>query len=183
DGITILRHPIREPNQLIGRILKKQMKNMSSGIIDEPRNQSWFQKVLLFIRGNFFIPDARVLWVKPSVKFLSHYLSQSKIDTVITTGPPHSMHLIGLKLKEKLNIKWIADFRDPWTDIHYQAKLPLTKKSTWKHQKLEENVLQIADVIITTSFKTGEDFKKRTQKPVEVITNGFEPRQETNLKL
>jgi glycosyltransferase involved in cell wall biosynthesis len=128
----------------------------------------------LYIRGNFFIPDARKYWVKPSVKFLKKYLAENNIETIITTGPPHSLHLIGLKLKAELNLKWLADFRDPWTSIGYHEKLKLTKKSKQKHLKLESEVLQTADQIITTSFTTQEEFSNLTQQPITVITNGYD---------
>jgi glycosyltransferase involved in cell wall biosynthesis len=130
--------------------------------------------MLLYIRGNFFIPDARKYWVKPSVKFLKKYLVEHNIDTIITTGPPHSLHLIGLKLRKELAIKWLADFRDPWTTIGYHSALKLTKKSQEKHCKLEAEVLQTADQIVTTSFTTREEFLNITTQPIEVITNGYD---------
>ena len=93
---------------------------------------------MLYIRGNFFIPDARVGWVKTSVAYLSDYITENSIQNIITTGPPHSLHLIGLKLKINLNLSWIADFRDPWTSIDYHKELKLTKSSQKKHKSLEK---------------------------------------------
>jgi galactitol-specific phosphotransferase system IIB component len=130
--------------------------------------------MMLWIRGNLFIPDARKYWVKPSVSFLSHLIEQEKIETIITTGPPHSVHLIGLHLKDKNNVKWIADFRDPWTSIAYHKKLKLTNNSIKKHKKLEGLVLNTADKIIVTSATTKTEFQAITQKPISVITNGFD---------
>ena len=98
---------------------------------------------------------------------------------MITTGPPHSLHLIG-KLKEELNIKWIADFRDPWTQIGYHDKLKLNKGSRKKHEELEKRVLNTADHIITTSFTTKEEFSAKTSRPITVITNGYD--SEVNIK-
>src|SRR5690606_27637000 len=117
--------PIFEPYAAAKKFSREKVKTMSSGLISEEKKQSFIEKSLLFIRGNFFIPDARKFWVKPSAKFLSEYLSAENIDTIITTGPPHSLHLIGLELKKKKNekLRWIADFRDPWTTIGYQEKL------------------------------------------------------------
>lgn len=174
EGITVIKRPIFEPYRFANILSKKKTNQISSGIIDNPQKQSWVQKLLLYIRGNFFIPDARKFWVKPSVKFLNDYLQQENIDTIITTGPPHSVHLIGLKLKEKIGVKWIADFRDPWTDIGYHKKLKLTGASEKRHKQFEAKVLNQTDQLITTSFKTRNDFKKLTQKPVSIITNGFE---------
>lgn len=174
DGITVIKQPIKEPYQLAGLFSKKESKTISSGIIKDEKQQGFLQKMMLWMRGNLFIPDARMLWVKPSVKFLSTYLKENNIETIITTGPPHSLHLIGKQLKENLELNWIADFRDPWTKIGYHQKLKLTKASQQKHLRLEKEVLQTADHILTTSFTTKNDFSKITQKPITVITNGFD---------
>lgn len=175
ENVSVIKKKIWEPYALAKVFSKEETRTISSGIISEEKNQSFLQKIMLFIRGNFFIPDARVLWVKPSAKYLKKFIAEENIDTVITTGPPHSVHLIGLKLKQKLDLKWIADFRDPWTSIGYHQKLKLTKKSQQKHEELEKQVLKNADQIITTSFKTKHDFEKIVSKiNIEVITNGYD---------
>lgn len=172
--ITILKNRIFEPYFLAKLFSKKQTETISSGIIAGEKSQTFLQKFLLYIRGNLFIPDARKFWVKPSIKYLSGYIESSGIDTIITTGPPHSIHLIGLGLKEKFNLKWVADFRDPWTKIGYHKKLKLSESSEIKHEKLELKVLTEASHIITTSFTTTAEFEKMTPRPVTTITNGYD---------
>ncbi|XCF05142.1 glycosyltransferase family 4 protein [Tamlana crocina] len=174
NGITILKQPIKEPYRLAKVFSNKSSKTISKGIIPEEKEQSLLDKLMLFVRGNFFIPDARVGWVNPSVKFLSEYIQTENIETIITTGPPHSLHLIGLQLKNRLNIKWLADFRDPWTTIGYHKALKLTKSSANKHKLLEKQVLNTADQIIVTSEVTKNEFEELTNKPIEVITNGYD---------
>ncbi|WBX74310.1 glycosyltransferase [Tenacibaculum pacificus] len=107
------------------------------------------------------------------MKYLEKYLSENNIDAIITTGPPHSLHLIGLKLKKKLNIKWIADFRDPWTDIDYFHQLPLTKKAIKKHHQLEQQVLKNADATLVVGETMKENYKKFS-KNIHVVTNGYD---------
>ena len=170
---TILKLPINEPYKF-AKLFSSKTKTISKGIISSKENQSLIEKILLFIRGNFFIPDARKNWVKPSVNFLKSYIKQEQIDTIITTGPPHSLHLIGLELKEALAVKWIADFRDPWTTIGYHKKLKLTKKASKKHKELEKTVLNTADSIVVTSYNTKREFSQITQQPIKVITNGYD---------
>ena len=109
-GIQIIKRPIREPYVWASLLSKKKTKSISSGMIPE-QQISPLAKFLLWIRGNFFIPDARKFWVKPSINFLGRFIKENKIDTIITTGPPHSLHLIGLALKRKCKIQWVADFR------------------------------------------------------------------------
>jgi glycosyltransferase involved in cell wall biosynthesis len=173
DKVTIIKQPIFEPYKIASLFSKKKTQTIASGIIST-KKQSFVEKLLLYIRGNYFIPDARKFWVKPSVKFLAAYIKQHQIDTIITTGPPHSVHLIGLKLKEQLNINWLADFRDPWTTNGYQNKMKLTVNSQKKHKAFEKKVLQNADEIIVTSPSTKEEFQEITNQPISVITNGFD---------
>tara|TARA_B110001450_G_scaffold118863_1_gene112086 strand:- start:3795 stop:5090 length:1296 start_codon:yes stop_codon:yes gene_type:complete len=173
DEIKILKQPIFEPYQWASIFSKNKTKKIASGLINVQK-QSFTEKLLLYIRGNFFIPDARKFWVKPSVKFLSNYIEKNNIETIITTGPPHSLHLIGLQLKKQLNINWIADFRDPWTTIGYHSKMKLSEKSQIKHKFLEREVLNNTDHVIVTSPTTKTEFSNITNKPISVITNGFD---------
>ena len=170
----ILKNKITEPYGLAKIFSKNNTKKISSGIIPNQKKQSFFEKTLLWIRGNLFIPDARFLWVNPSVKYLKQYIQENSIDTIVTSGPPHSLHLIGLKLKKDLNIKWFADFRDPWTTIGYHKALKLSSFAEKKHKALEKQVLNSADIIIVTSKTTKTEFEALTSKPIEVITNGYD---------
>ncbi|WP_372756446.1 glycosyltransferase family 4 protein [Mariniflexile sp.] len=174
NNLTIIKHPIKEPYRFANVFSKRTSKTISKGIISENKKQSFVEKAMLYIRGNFFIPDARNAWVKPSVAFLSEYISKEHIEIVITTGPPHSLHLIGLQLKEQLGVKWLADFRDPWTTIGYHKELKLTEASKAKHKALEKQVLHTADQLIVTSFTTKKEFQQLTKQPIVVITNGYD---------
>lgn len=138
--LKVYSQPVSEPYMWAKLLSSKKTKKISSGII-ETKNQSLIEKLMLWVRGNFFIPDARKAWVTPSVNFLQEVITNEKFDTVITTGPPHSVHLIGRALKKHHKITWLADFRDPWTSIGYHKKLKLTSKSKRKHKKLEHSVL------------------------------------------
>lgn len=173
QNLEIIKTKIWEPYQLAEK-LNKSNKKFKAGQFDVGKNQSWKSKLSIWVRGNFFIPDARVFWVKPSVKFLEQYLKENKIDVVVTSGPPHSLHMIGLGLKEKFpNLKWIADFRDPWTEISYYKHLKLTKSSDRKHRQLESAVFKKADITLATSYTDAENFRKAGANAV-CITNGFD---------
>ncbi|MFC7357011.1 glycosyltransferase family 4 protein [Jejudonia soesokkakensis] len=171
--IEVVKFPIKEPYKLAKLFSKKKTKKMSSGVIPSEK-PSVLEKMMLYVRGNYFIPDARVGWVKPSVAFLKTYLSEQKIDTIVTSGPPHSLHLIGMELQKLIGVKWLADFRDPWTTIHYHASLRLKASSEKKHKTLEKQVLRAADRVVVTSPSTKKEFEAITEKPVKVITNGYE---------
>ena len=182
EGIQIIRFPIKEPYGFANLISKKKITQVSSGIITK-RKQTVLEKVLLWIRGNFFIPDARIGWVKPSINFLRNFIADHHVEAIITSGPPHSLHLIGKSLKEETGIKWVADFRDPWTTIHYHKSLRLTKRAQKKHIALESEVLTKADHVVVTSATTKKAFQKITQTPIEVITNGYDSNDNFKLNL
>ncbi|MCD8445792.1 glycosyltransferase family 4 protein [Tenacibaculum finnmarkense] len=170
DNLEVIKKGIYEPNDFLSIFKKKETKT-SAGFLNP--NPTFLGGILQYIRANYFIPDARKFWIKPSVKYLEKYLTENNIDAIITTGPPHSLHLIGLKLKQKLNIKWIADFRDPWTDIDYFHQLPLTKKAIKKHHQLEKKVLENADATLVVGETMKENYKKFS-KNIHVITNGYD---------
>lgn len=172
SGIRVIRTKIWEPYRLAGFLSRKGTQRISSGILDREK-PSRLERLMRWIRGNLFIPDARKFWVKPSVKFLGSLLLEEGITTVITTGPPHSMHLIGLALKRSTGIRWVADFRDPWTSIGYHEALYPGRRARKKHLELEKKVLLGADAIVTTSGQTREEFLKITDRPIHVITNGY----------
>ena len=135
------------------------------------------EKILRFIRGNFFLPDPRRGWNKYAYRKAKEIIQTNNIETVITTSPPHSTQLIGLKLKKRLNIKWLADFRDPWTDIYYYKQLYPTKIATFFNKKLEKKVISIADKIVTVSSDFKVLFSSKvigSENKIEVIPNGFD---------
>ena len=174
EKIKTISLPIREPYALAKKINPRN-KNYQKGMIEDKSKQSLLSKISLWVRANFFIPDARAGWIQPSYKFLKKYLEENPQDLIISTGPPHSMHMIALKLKNTFpNLKWIADFRDPWTAIDYFDKLPLHSWALKKHQSQEKQVLQKADAVTTVSPTWAKDLSKLGNRKVEVIYNGFD---------
>lgn len=173
ENLNIIKTKIWEPYQL-AEIFGKDNKKFKAGQFDVGKNQSWKSKLSIFIRGNFFIPDARVFWVKPSIQNLEKYLKENHYDVLVTTGPPHSLHLIGLGLKKKFpQLKWLADFRDPWTEISYYKHLKLTKIADKKHRKLEEQVFKNADITLATSYTDSKNFREKGANAF-CVTNGFD---------
>ena len=171
-----LKTPIWEPYEFYRKITgTKSGTKFKSGYISEASEGNWKNKISVFIRGNFLIPDPRKFWINPSIKYLSKYLFDNPVDLIISTGPPHSMHLIALGLKKKFDIPWIADFRDPWTDIDFYHKLKLTQLADRRHRNLEKSVLNAADHVVTVSPGCAADMEKITHRKIEVINNGFDP--------
>lgn len=161
-GVEVISHPFLDLQKLARTKKKGGDANVSSG------------GVLSWIRGNLFIPDPKILWVKPSVKYLTKYLKNNDVDLVISTGPPHSVHLIASELKRKFAIKWIADFRDPWTSLYYLNDFKLSKFSRKRNKKLEIEVLNNADTVVTVSNFLKQELSSKTNKPVKVVTNGYD---------
>ena len=137
-------------------------------------SKSWKQSLSLWVRGNLFIPDPRVWWVRPSVRYLKKYLKEHPVDTIVTTGPPQSMHLIGLHLHKATGIPWVADFRDPWTKMFYYKHLHLSKAADRKQHRLEKDVLDGASAVISVTPLVQREFQEITRTPVILITNGFD---------
>ena len=174
EGLEVLKTPIREPYDAYRRLLGKKA---AAGEVNpvNAQKKSFGKKLALWARGNLFVPDPRVGWVRPSVKFLAAYLKEHPVDAVVTTGPPHSVHLIGRGLKKALGVRWIADFRDPWTEMFYFKHLGLWPCAERKHRRLEKAVLNEADEVIAVSPPVRDDFQAKTSTAVHLVTNGFDP--------
>ena len=162
QGITEIKvdgwEPLQGSNKSIGENLGEKR-----GII---------KRFMLWVRANFFIPDARVYWARAATQVFIKYHKQTPFDLIITSGPPHSLHLIGLQAKQQTGILWIADFRDPWTGFFQNRSLPLNKNSKQKHKQLEQKVLQHADRVVVTAPSLKADFKAYSTN-IAVLTNGY----------
>lgn len=172
----VIRRPIVEPYTFYKKFLGMQKgEKVKAGFINEGTKKSgWKENLSVWLRGNLFIPDARCWWIKPSVRYLSKYLKEHPVDALISTGPPHSMHLIARALNKKFNIPWVADFRDPWTDIDFYKDLKLTRCADRKHHRLEHQVLTEATKAVAIGWDCAKGLESHGAKDVAVITNGFD---------
>ena len=192
----IIRRPILEPygiyRRLMGKGASTDMKTLTSPVIPSGAKESvasasggavteissgrktWKQRLSLWIRGNLFVPDPRVGWVRPSVRFLKDYLKKHPVDVIVTTGPPHSMHLIGQRLHKELGIPWIPDFRDPWTRMYYLKHLPMTRRTWRRLRAMEQAVLDDCSTVLAVTPLVQEEFQAQTSTPVAMITNGYD---------
>ena len=168
EAVEVWRTPIWEPYALKDKFFGRGKKNQSAGVISN-------NIVLNWLRGNIFIPDPKIYWVKPSVKYLVERIKSEGIKHIITTGPPHSMHLIGLGLKRALpQLKWVVDFRDPWSELDLLDDFHLSNSTRRKHQRLEKEVLQTADLTLTVSESWVKDLRRLGSDNVELSTNGYD---------
>ena len=170
----LLKIPIREPFALYRKLPGKKA-TQQQGVVSKEKG-SPLSKWVVWLRGNLFIPDARMLWIRPASRYLIQYLRKHPVDVIITTGPPHSMHLVGVRVKKKTGIPWLADFRDPWSQWDVLPQLQLTKSSWKKHKRLEFEVLNSADKVLTVSKRLARALDERAGVPagVEVINNGYD---------
>ncbi len=187
EGIQVLKNKIWEPYSFYKKLSgKKSDDKIQAGFLKEDNSTPGIiEKIAIWVRGNLFIPDARKFWIKPSVRKLAGYLKKNPVDLMVTTGPPHSAHLIGLKLKEKTAIPWLTDFRDPWTNIDFYHKLMLSKRADRINHHLEKKVLNRADGVIVISNGMRDDFSSILKRDYFVIPNGYDEDDvtvETNLE-
>ncbi|NVJ85173.1 MAG: glycosyltransferase family 4 protein [Algoriphagus sp.] len=173
SDLEVIKFPIWEPYAVLGKLRGK--KKIHPARILEQKEMSLLEKAAVWIRANFLVPDPRVFWVKPAVKFLQDLTKSGQFEAIITTGPPHSMHLIGKALKEKTGIYWIADFRDPWSEWEFLDTLPMMASIRKKHKKLEQEVLKKADRVITISPTFQKELATIGNRTIDLITNGFDP--------
>jgi len=160
-SIKVFRIPILEPTSFF-------RKNNSDNI----NSTNFINKFFLWIRANLFFPDSRMFWIKKVTKHASDYIKQNNINCLVTTAPPFSTHIIGLKIKRSTNIKWISDFRDPWSDFFQFKLLPMTSYQRIKHSNFEKKCLSFSDAVITTSPSLTKRYSLINNNSY-TITNGF----------
>ncbi len=175
SNITVLKTPIWEPYNFYRKFSHKKDEVINAGFISENKKNSWKEKISIWIRGNFLIPDSRRFWVRSSVRFLNKYLTENTVDVIVTTGPPHSIHFIGLELKKYFpNIPWLTDFRDPWTNVYYFKDLNVSWLANKIHLYLEKKIVQHADCVLVVSEGMQDEFELLHPKKLKIITNGYD---------
>ncbi len=184
----VIKRPILEPYAVFNALTGNKGKNSGkasagSGAVN-PINavghKSPLMRLSLWLRANVFVPDPRFLWIRPSVRFLKQYLREHPVDAIVSTGPPHSMHLIARELHRSTGIPWTADFRDPWTRIFYFKHLPLTRRSRKRYAAMELSVLREADRVVAVTDSMVRDFleelgaHEKSCGKFHVIENGYD---------
>ncbi len=173
SSLQVLMRPIREPNSVFKKLTFRKDTNYGSDVFSD--KSSWMKRQALKIRANYFIPDSRMFWIKPSVKYLREYLEENPVDILITNGTPHSCHVIGFELKQLFpDLPWLADFRDPWMEIDFFEELNLSARARASHEQLEKAVLTTADAITTVSPSWADLFAAKGGKNIHTITNGYD---------
>jgi len=174
-SLKVIKRPILEPYSLYKFFVGKSQSERINPNFFTQRNGGLKDKIAIWIRSNFFIPDARMLWISPSVKFLTRFVQENKVDAIVSSGPPHSMHLIALGVKRHTGIPWLADFRDPWTNIDFYKDLLLTPWADARHRKLEKLVLERADKVVMAGYTWAEELAFVGDREVKPLLNGYDP--------
>ena len=175
SNIKVYRTKTREILSLYKKVSPKN-EIPYGGFANEP-NPNFIQKISRFIRGNFFLPDPRRGWNKFALAKAKEIIETQGITTIVTTSPPHSTQLIGLELKRLYpHIRWVADLRDPWTDIYYNQDLYPTPWAKKRNLRYERSVLLGADQIITVSEECRRLFAQKADvaEKIAVIPNGYD---------
>ncbi len=173
EGVKIIKRPIWEPFKLFKLITRRKDVPLNN-IIHVRDRKSIFDNLGIWVRGNFFIPDARSFWIKPSVKYLIQYLKENPVDAILTDGPPHTNTVIGTQVSRALNIPHLADFQDPWTQVDYYELFKIGKNADATHKRLEQETFKTAKKITIASPSWKKDIEKIGAKNVDVVYYGYD---------
>ncbi len=174
NNITILEYPIREPFNIFKKFSGRKKEDSQNPVYVRDRKRKTIDKIAIWVRANFFIPDARALWIRPSVKYLSKYLQKNNIDAIFSDGPPHTNTAIACQLSKKFNIPWLADFQDPWTQVDYYKMFPISKIAHRKHCIMEQETFKYAGKITIASPTWAKDLERIGAKDVSPIYYGYD---------
>lgn len=175
EGIDVRRSKSIEPYSFFGKLTGRSDKQVSTPSTAFSMEGGWMQKLGVWIRSNFFIPDARIGWISATLSKAKAIIQEKNIDTVITTGPPNSTHIIGTKLKTwRPDVKWIMDMRDPWSQIFYNENLPRTNLAQHIDETLERDALKAANEVIVVSHHMAKLEQRIYDRKYRIIANGFD---------
>ncbi len=152
--------------------LNKKKTNIPYGSLETSSSDTLIKKISIWLRLNFIIPDARNIWNRSAFQSAKAELLSDKYAYIATTGPPHSTHLIGFKLKQNFKVEWLADFRDPWTKMGYLQNVRRWKITEELDRKLEKNVVKNCDILLAAHQKILDDFGN--EEKMFLLTNGFD---------
>ena len=182
-NLKIIKQPILEPFQIFKWLTGRKKTDPLNAITQIADSKSGLLDQLgIYIRGNFFIPDARACWIKPSVKYLTSYLKNHPVDALFSDGPPHTNTYIASQLKKKLNIPWLMDFQDPWTQADYYKMMPIGKRASKRHASMEQECFENADKITIASPSWKTDLKNIGAENVDVLYYGYDEDDFVNLE-
>ena len=175
-GVEILRQPIWEPYALYKKFMGKPAdENVNNVFYTDSGSGGWKHDLAVWVRSNFFIPDARATWIKGSVQRLVRYLKQHPVDALLSDGPPHTNTRIATLVSQLTGTPWLADFQDPWTQVDYYQLLKLTRWGRAKHERMEQSAFRQAAKITIVSPTWKRDLEGIGARNVSVLPYGYDP--------
>ena len=174
EGLRVVTYSGVEPGRALRRVLRRERGGLETTSAAKAGRGGLAGWVARWVRGNLFIPDARCFSVRRGARSLRRWIERNGADAIITTGPPHSMHLIGLRVQRACRVRWIADFRDPWVDFPYLHYLPLTGDARRRHALLERRVVTSADRVLVVSPTMQRNFARAYGRAIDLVYNGYD---------
>ena len=176
SDLEVIRQPITEPYAWYKRFMGKPAdENVNNVFYTDEADGGWKHRLAVWVRSNFFIPDARALWINGSVRHLLRYLRQHPVDAILSDGPPHSNTRIATLVSRATGLPWLADFQDPWTQVDYYQMLNLTQWGRRKHERLEQEAFRQASLTTIVSPRWKQDLQQIGAQNVRVLYWGYDP--------
>ncbi|NQT24378.1 glycosyltransferase family 4 protein [candidate division KSB1 bacterium] len=177
EDVPVHRTNAPSPFTLYKKITeKKSGDSLPVGVLSLEK-RGFFDKLSSWIRCNLFVPDARIGWIRQATKRACELIREHDIKVMLISSPPHSSQLIGLRVKKKMNVRWLADLRDPWTEIRHYESVSRSPATVWLDKHYEKQVLETCDHMTTVSKTLAADFERLggSSNRISVLMNGFDP--------
>ena len=174
--LEVIRHPIREPYAAYKKFMGKPAdENVNNVFYTDEQAGGWKHDLAVWVRSNFFIPDARAGWIRGAVKRILRYLENHPVQAILSDGPPHSNTRIATLVSRATGLPWLADFQDPWTQVDYYQMLKLTPWGRRKHERMEQEAFRQAKLTTIVSPHWKRDLEAIGADNVHVLYWGYDP--------
>lgn len=175
EGTEVIRIGAFSPIEAFKAFSGRKKEEPLIDIMATPAQKNrWLDDIGLWIRGNFFIPDARAFWIRPAVRRIREWLRHNHADAIFSDGPPHTNTVVAQRIAEEFNLPWVADFQDPWTQVDYYEHLKMGRRADRIHRRMEQEVFRRADAITIASPTWASDLEDIGARHVEVLYYGYD---------
>ncbi len=167
----IYRVPYKQSFERIWNIKNKLSRKLAPSY-----KELFIRKLINFLSRNIILlPDDKIGWYENAFKASLSIIQNHSIQAILSTGAPWTNFKIAYNLSKRTAIPWVADYRDPWSQL---STLGLNKKDIiWFifSRLYEKKITRTASSIIHVSEYYKNQLEKIVKRRVNIIPNGYDP--------
>ncbi len=119
------------------------------GSVARRRGPAVLERLVNRCAGAFSHPDIFAPWARNTFRLFRKRHAEAPFDAIFTTSFPWSTHRVGLRARKELRIRWVSDFRDPWSLNYEQRSRNRLLRAV--HRRMEQGVYDASDHVVVNT--------------------------------